>query len=74
MSASLTLLAFMTDFVEVIIFYQYFSELTAENTEVDWSSVLESALKESEKYVLPMAVFKVLKWISLDRTIDHNEF
>lgn len=33
-------------------------ELTTENTEVDWSSVLESALKESEKYVLPMAVFK----------------
>lgn len=27
--------------------------------EVDWMKVLETALKESEKMVLPLAIFKV---------------
>lgn len=41
----------------------YFLELTGENTEVDWTNVLKLSMKEAEKCVLPLAVFKVMKLV-----------
>ena len=35
------------------------SELVNEDSETDWMEKLKAALKEAEKYTLPMAVFKV---------------
>ena len=34
-------------------------ELISEDSETDWPEVLKTALKDAEKFVLPLAIFKV---------------
>ena len=36
-----------------------FTELISEDSGTDWMEILKTALKETEKYVLPLAIFKV---------------